>query len=210
MGEWIRRLRYLLQRRRLEEELAGEMEFHREMAARNGGAPFGNTLRLREEAREAWGWMWMERLGQDLRYAGRQLRRSPGFTAMAILMLAIGIGANVGAFGFLNLMMLRPLRVRSPETLLRFKRRSPGSYASQMPYPEMAFFRRYTKTLAAGVGGAAALSQLLRRELYGIGSLDPVAYLGAMGVFMVMVTVAALLPARRALRVDPLRSLRYE
>ncbi len=149
MGEWIRRLRYLLQRRRLEEELAGEMEFHREMAARHGGKPFGNALRLREEAREAWGWMWMERLGQDARYAGRQLRRSPGFTLAATLMLAIGIGANVGAFGFFNLMVLRPLPVRSPETLLRFKRRSPGSYASQMPYPEMAFFRRHTRTLSA-------------------------------------------------------------
>jgi predicted permease len=62
----------------------------------------------------------------------------------------------------------------------------------------------------AGVTGAAALSQLLRRELYGISYLDPIAYLGAIGVFVAMIGVAALLPARRALRVDPLRSLRYE
>jgi ABC-type antimicrobial peptide transport system permease subunit len=62
----------------------------------------------------------------------------------------------------------------------------------------------------AGVTGAAALSQLLRRELYGISYLDPIAYLGAIGVFTVMIGVAALVPARRALRVDPLRSLRYE
>jgi predicted permease len=64
--------------------------------------------------------------------------------------------------------------------------------------------------LLVGVGGAAMLSQVLRRELYGISNLDPVAYLTAMGVFVVTVAVAALLPARRALRVDPIRALRYE
>ena len=64
--------------------------------------------------------------------------------------------------------------------------------------------------LLVGIGGAAALSQILRRQLYGISNLDPIAYLGAMAVFAAMVAVAALLPARRALRVDPLRSLRYE
>ena len=149
MSEWVRRFKYLLHRRRFDRELANEMEFHREMAARNGGAPFGNTLRLREEARDAWGWTWMERLCQDLRYAARQLRQSPGFTLAAILMLAIGIGVNVAAFGFFNLMVLRPLPVRSPNTLLRFKRRAPNSYAYQMPYPEIAFFQRYTKTLSA-------------------------------------------------------------
>ena len=111
--------------------------------------PLGNTLLLREESRDAWGWMWVEHLAQDLRYAVRQLRHAPGFTLAAMLMLAIGIGVNVAAFGFFNLMVLRPLPVRSPETLLRFKRRAPKSYAYQMPYPEMAFFRRYSKTLSA-------------------------------------------------------------
>jgi hypothetical protein len=64
--------------------------------------------------------------------------------------------------------------------------------------------------LLAGIGGAAALSQILRQLLYGVGNLDPIAYLGAIGVFAVTVAVAALLPARRALRVDPIRALRYE
>ena len=57
MGELFRRLKYLLCRGRLERELAGDMEFHREMAAREGRSNFGNALWLREEAREAWGWM---------------------------------------------------------------------------------------------------------------------------------------------------------
>jgi ABC-type antimicrobial peptide transport system permease subunit len=74
--------------------------------------------------------------------------------------------------------------------------------------------RRFSYPVAAGllVGiiGAAALSQILRRELYGVSSLDPLAYLAAMAVFVVTVVVAALLPARRALRIDPMRALRYE
>ena len=114
MSEWIRRFRYLLQRRRFDQELANDLEFHREMAARCGGVPLGNTLLLREEARDAWGWTWLERLSQDLRYAARQLRQSPGFTLAAVAMLALGIGVNVAAFGFFNLMVLRPLPVHSP------------------------------------------------------------------------------------------------
>ena len=149
MHEWIRRLKYLLNRHRFDQELSNDLEFHREMAAKDGGMPLGNMLLLREEARDAWGWTWIERLSQDLRYAARQLRRSPGFTLAAIIMLALGIGVNVAAFGFFNLMVLRPLPIRSPATLLRFKRRAPKNYAWQVPYPEMAFFRQYTKTLSA-------------------------------------------------------------
>src|SRR5580704_7950432 len=150
MHQFWRRLRYLLNRRRFDQELAGDMEFHREMAARTGGGHFGSTLRLREEAREAWGWTWLDRLSQDLRYAARMLRKSPGFTVAAVLMLAIGIGVNVAAFGFFDLMFLRPLRVRDPATLLRFHRRAPREgYAFTLPYPEIAFFREHSKTLSA-------------------------------------------------------------
>ena len=78
----------------------------------------------------------------------------------------------------------------------------------------LVVLRRFSYPVAAGllVGiiGAAALSQILRRELYGVSSLDPLAYLAAMAVFVVTVVVAALLPARRALRIDPMRALRYE
>jgi predicted permease len=149
MPEFFRRIRYLLNRRRYDQELAGDMEFHREMAARAGGARFGNTLRLREEAREAWGWTWLDRLSQDLRYAARMLRKSPGFTVAAVLMLAIGIGVNVAAFGFFDLIFLRPMAVRDPDTLLRFHRRAPRDYAFALPYPEMAFFREHSRTLSA-------------------------------------------------------------
>ena len=149
MSDFFRRLQYLLNRRRLDRALANDMEVHREMAARHGRSNFGNTLHLREEARDAWGWTWVERLSQDLGYAARMLRKSPGFTLVAILMLAIGIGVNVAVFGFFDLFVLRPLNVRDPGTLLRFHRRAQSPYAFALPYPEMAFFRDHSSTLSA-------------------------------------------------------------
>lgn len=149
MNQFFRRLRYLLNRRRLDRELESEMEFHREMTARDGGNPFGNVRRLREEARDAWGWTWLDQGAQDLRYAARMLQRSPGFTLAAVVMLALAIGVNVAAFGFFNLTFLKTLPIRDPETLLRFERRSPQRYSSEFPYPEVAFFRSHTRTLSA-------------------------------------------------------------
>ncbi len=149
MNEIFRRLQYLVNRGRRERELADEMEFHREMAAREGNGGFGNTLRLREEAREAWGWTWIDRLMQDLRFAARQLRKTPGFTLAAVLMLAIGIGINVAAFGFFNLVYFKPLPVREPGSLLRFHRLAHQNYSSDLPYPAMEFYREHTKTLSA-------------------------------------------------------------
>jgi predicted permease len=151
MGELFRRLRYLLQRRRFDRELADDLEFHREMAAREGRA-LNHTLNLREQARDAWGWAWLEHFAQDLRYAARTLARSPGFTLSALAMLAVGIGVNVAVFGFFDLIYLRQIDVRDPATLLRFHRRSPDLYAYSLPVPEMAFFREHTKTLSAVMG----------------------------------------------------------
>jgi predicted permease len=149
MNELLRRIHYLLNRRRLDDELAEEMAFHREMAAKNQGMPLGEPLRLREDSREVWGFLWLDRLGQDLRFASRTLRSSPGFTAAAVLVLAIGIGATVAAFATFNLAVLRPLPVTDPQSLLRFQRQGPGQFWSDVPYPAIAFYRDNVRTLSA-------------------------------------------------------------
>ncbi|MFZ0305738.1 MAG: ABC transporter permease [Terracidiphilus sp.] len=149
MGEVFRRIRYLMNRRRFDAELESDMEFHREMIARGGRSNFGNTLRLREQARAAWGWTWLDRLAQDLRYAARTLVRSPGFTLTAVLVLAIGVGANVAAFSLFDMVALEPLPVRDPASLVRLQRRSPEIISGDMPYPAAMFYRDHAKTLSA-------------------------------------------------------------
>ena len=153
MKKLFRRLQYFLHRRRFDQELASEMEFHREMlAAQDHGPqtiPFGNPLRLREESRDAWGLTALDHLAQDVRYALRIFAKSPGFTLTAILMLALGIGVNVALFGFFNLMVLRPLPVREPAAILRFERTAPQGAADNFSYPEAAFYRAHSQTLSA-------------------------------------------------------------
>ncbi|MEO8358422.1 MAG: ABC transporter permease [Vicinamibacteria bacterium] len=148
MTRLLRRLHYLLNRRRLDNELAEEMEFHREMAAKSGGMPMGDALRLREDSREAWGWTWIDRLGQDLRYSFRMMRTSPGFSFAAVLVLGIGIGATVAAFSAFNMIVLRKLPIRDPDTILRFQRQGPKEFWSDVPYTHTVFYREHAKTLS--------------------------------------------------------------
>ncbi len=149
MRELFRRLNYLLHRRQHDRELEAEMLFHREMMGKERARNFGNTLILRENARDAWGWTWMGRLFQDLSYATRVLRRSPGFTFTAVIVLAIGIGVNVAAFSLFDMIALKPLPVRDPGSLIQFQRRSPTRISSEMPYPHIEFYRTHAHTLSA-------------------------------------------------------------
>lgn len=151
MGELFRRIKYLFQGRRLKAELAEDMAFHREMAARAGRSNFGNELRMREQAHEAWGWTWLERLGQDLRYGSRILVRAPGFTVMAVLVLAIGVGVNVAAFSMFDAVALKPLPVPGADRIVRLERRSPTSSTSEMAYPSFVFYRDHAKGLSAAM-----------------------------------------------------------
>jgi len=151
MGELWRRISYLFNRRRLDDELESDMAFHREMTAAAGRYNFGNTLRMREQSREAWGWTWLDRLMQDLHYGVRILARSPGFTIMAVTILGIGIGVNIAAFSFFNMVALKPIPVRDAESIVRLERRSLDSYTSEMAYPSFAFYRDNARSLSAAM-----------------------------------------------------------
>lgn len=151
MNEFLRRLRYLLNRQRFDRELENDIQFHLEMAARAGRANVGNVLQLREEARDAWGWTWIDRVFQDLRYGLRVMARTPGFTLVAVAVLAIGIGVNIAAFSLFNMVALKPLPVPDAERIVRLERRSPHAYTSEMAYPSFLFYREYAKTLVAAI-----------------------------------------------------------
>jgi putative ABC transport system permease protein len=122
------RLQGLFGRAREDEELAEEIRVHLEMEAeenQEAGMPveearyaalrkFGNTLRACEEAREMWRWAWVEALKKDLHYGWRMLLKDPGFTAVAVVTLALGIAANTTIFSAVNGWMLRRPRIKDP------------------------------------------------------------------------------------------------
>jgi predicted permease len=143
IGELIRRLVYLLRRGAAEEELRREMESHR--AQMQDPRAFGNTLRLRDEARDAWGWRWLDDFGQDTRFALRTLRHSPGFALTAVLTLALGIGVNTGMFTIVNALLLRPVHERSGEVVGVYGRSTkPDGGGRGLSYPNYLDIREGT------------------------------------------------------------------
>ena len=79
---------------------------------------FGNPALLRDQTRATWSWTWLESVWRDLRFSFRALRRTPGFTAIAILVMSLGIGANVALFAIVHGVILKPLPFREPQRLV--------------------------------------------------------------------------------------------
>ncbi len=146
-GEWLRRIWYLLHRERLDRELGLEMEAHRELM----GEPkeFGNSLRLREESRDVWGWNWIDDLWRDLRFGCRTLRHSLAFSVGAVLILGLGIGLNLATFQLLDTLFWSPPKLRDPASLVRFVWRTSMTGGSTVPYPVARVLAANSNALSA-------------------------------------------------------------
>ena len=139
LNEWLiafrLRIKALFKRRQLDRDLEDELSFHLAMSeakqAESGTLAdeahyaarrqFGNQTLLKEATRDMWTFVWLESVWEDLRYAGRGFRRNPAFTAVAVITLALGIGANTAIFSLLDAVMLRSLPVRAPSQLVLFR-----------------------------------------------------------------------------------------
>ena len=195
----------LFRRRKLDAEMSEEMRLHVEQRTHEnlaaGMSPddaryaalrkFGGVEQAKEIARDGRGWRWLEQALQDLRYAARQLCRAPGFALVAVLTLALGIGATTAIFSLLNALLLRPLPVARPEQLVFL--RVAGNDES-FSYPAFERFRDQTQTLAA-VAAVQHGADKRRMIATGFGATDvePVRVQGVSGNYFGLLGVPAVL-----------------
>src|SRR5580692_440738 len=149
-------------RQKRERELDEELKSHLSMAAQDltdrGELPeqalaaarreLGNVGLIREVTREMWGWGSLERFMQDLRYGLRMLAKSPGFTAVAILTLALGIGANTALFSVVNGVLLKPLPYPQPENLVWLAESKPNFATGSISFPNFRDWQKDNRTFA--------------------------------------------------------------
>ncbi len=184
LGELYRRLRAMVWRRRLERDLDEEIAFHISMREaehqRAGLTPreaelsarrqFGNRTHLREQTRDTWLFSSLESWLQDVRFAARSLRRSLGFTTVAVLTLALGIGITTAMFTLIDALVLRPVPFRAPDELafvsmggprggrltvapsvLRAWRESPAFAAAEAAVPDISLIEANGSVVARGI-----------------------------------------------------------
>src|SRR5277367_3535824 len=152
--DWIPQI---FRRRKFYEDLSEEIRLHieeraeqlmyegmsAEEAARAARRAFGNRMLLEERSREVWQWPTLESIWADVRFALRQLRKSPGFTITAVLTLTLAIGANAVVFGVLNALILRPLGVPQSESLFVVQH---GSDVASHSYPDYLDLRQRNRS----------------------------------------------------------------
>jgi predicted permease len=184
----MNRLKLLFLRRRLYDDLDEEIALHLEerieelvaggMSLKEATATarreFGNVQFIRETAREAWGWRWLEDLFGDLRFGARMLRKSPGFTIIALLTIAIGIAANAAVFSVVNSVLLKPLNYPKAGELVALHQVAPGAeglsdfenglFLSPSMYFTYSEHNRTFQSLGVWVAGTANVTGLAEPE----------------------------------------------
>ena len=175
LAHLARRLAALTRRGRLDDELAEEIRLHVELrrqalvdagwdprdAAFEARRMFGNITAIREETRAMWGFGWLDALAQDLRYGARLLRRSPLFSGVAVLSLAIGIGATAAVFSLADAVLFRKLPVRSPDELIAFRWISGPVY----PFESLSGYGRQGETENSSTSFAYSAYQTIRQRV---------------------------------------------
>jgi predicted permease len=148
LREAFKRVGSFFRKDQLDHELNEEMASHLEMAVeenmrrrmsaeearRQALVGFGGVQQALEQHRESRGLPWLDVLMQDLRFTFRTLRRDRGFTIVAVLILAVGIGANIAVFSVVNTILLRPLPFRNPQQLVRIVEKDPKAGESSKTY----------------------------------------------------------------------------
>src|SRR5215472_1478925 len=158
------RLRSLLRRAQADQELDDELRHHLERkteeyvaqgmtqveAERRARIDLDGIEQTKEKCRDVRRVNWIQDFAQDLRYGLRMLRKSPGFTAAAVLTLSFGIGANATIFGFINELLLRPpAGVAQPDRLLAVWNRLPDGQLMQFSYPDYLYFRDHNQAFSS-------------------------------------------------------------
>ena len=161
-------------RKKFERDMEVELGFHidayvddlvrsgidRKEAERRARLEFGALEATKDECRQAWGLQWMDELRADLRLTFRTLRRNPGFAAIAILSLALGIGANTAIFGLMDAVMLRVLPVRDA-TRLVFVQTAGSDGRDGPPYPYFELLRDRAASFEAIAAFSASNMELV-------------------------------------------------
>jgi predicted permease len=163
-------------------------------ARRQALISFGGMNMAKDQQREARGLMKLDIFLQDLRYTVRSLGRDPGFTVVAVLILALGIGANVAVFSVVNTLLLRPLPFPNSQQLVRIHQKDPKGGESSMTYSTdaMQAFEQKTR-LFQQVTGYFAFSGPGNVQLVGNGQPQPITGLSVAGNFFSTLGVAPML-----------------
>ena len=160
------RIRFFGWRRRFDAEMETELRFHfdshiddleraglsHEAAVAQARRQFGPRLRTLEDSRQAWQFLWLEQLISNLRYALRQCRKHPGFAAIVVLTLGLGIGANSAVFAAVDAVFLRPLPFPEADRLVRVYQRHPKTPLTQTAPARLEDWNRLNQTFQALTG----------------------------------------------------------